>query len=85
MKPVNFNGANSVLGQESDEVDTIYLHIDRTDTVGTITSCWELTDKEIQLISETKRVYIQQHTFQNPMNFLSPSINTPDELKIESN
>ena len=85
MESVKFKGANSVVGKESDEVPNLYLHIDKTDIIGAVTACYELTEEEIQTIRMTKRIWLQQYTFGKPLQFMGLSTEVPVEIKIQEN
>jgi len=49
---------------------------------GTVTSCWELSDKEIEIILKTKKIYLQVLTFNRPLQPVRITADNP--LKSES-
>lgn len=56
MKPVDFEESNfTFVGPEGSNILPLKAHI----CAEGITSCWELTDEEIEIIKSTKRVWMR--------------------------
>lgn len=71
MKPIDFEGANVVYAKDQPE----YLPLPaKKEPDGKVTTCWELTDEEIEVILKTKKLYIQMLTFNNPLTPILPSV-----------
>jgi hypothetical protein len=63
MVPASFDEANTVLGKPSDMTadDCEALSVLRTETVSglpVVVSCWKLTQKELEEINRTGRVWL---------------------------
>lgn len=64
MKPVEFKGQNVVFGEGQPEYQPLPA-LRMPD--GEVITCWEISDDELKLIQETKRIYLKQLTFNNPI------------------
>lgn len=60
MNPVSFEHQNVVYGEKQPEYNPLPAH---KDAEGTVTSCWELSPEELEIISKTGRIYLSQLTF----------------------
>ena len=74
MKPVEFEGYKTEIAKNQPEYLTLPAHVTKD---GEITSCWELTDDEIQEIIKTKRIYFSVSTFNKPLQPQRPSVENP--------
>jgi hypothetical protein len=67
VKPVAFSEQNIVYGEGQDEYLPLPAHRGLLPHV-VVTSCWQLTDDEIaELISNGGRIWLQQFTFNDPL------------------
>lgn len=73
MKSVDFPGCNVQLGKGQEEYFTLpAMHMQ--DEEGTIYTCWELSDEELEQVKKTKRVYVRNLTFNqgfSPINVMT--------------
>jgi hypothetical protein len=83
MKPVKFKSQNIVMGENQSEYLPLPAH--RSED-GIVTSCWELDDEEIAAIIKSKRIRLEQHTFNQsalqPVK-LSVEMKDPEEWSKE--
>lgn len=64
MTPKTFKGHNIVFGKDQPEyqpLPALRLHD------GQVITCWELTDEELQDVIKNKCIYVQQMTFNHPL------------------
>ena len=74
MKPVDFKDGNSVYAEGQKE----YLNLPAKKTKdGLVTSCWQLTWKERFRVLFSGHIWINQETFNTPLQPILPSV---DEL-----
>lgn len=79
MKPVEFKGSNIVFGANQPEYQPLpALKLDNS--TGTVITCWELTDEEIQELVSTKKLYISMFTFNKPLTPILPGVNLEDVI-----
>lgn len=78
MKPIDFPGTNCVFGASQLEYQPLPA-IKIKDVEGTVITCWQLTDEEINCIKETKCFYLKQLTFNAPYHPLLPMIELGDD------
>lgn len=62
MKPVDFAGANLVLGKHQPQYQPLPV-LRLTDEQGTVISCWELDENDLILLNKNKKLYLSQLTF----------------------
>ena len=62
MKIVDFEGSNTKFAEDQPEYEILPAHLGTTREM-VVTSCWELTDEELQTLFMTKRIYVQLMTF----------------------
>lgn len=74
MKPVEFEGHNTVFGANQPQYLPLPAHIDTTDPSSPVLTCWEFTDEEIESLKKTKRLWIQQLTFHQPYHPILPFV-----------
>lgn len=70
MKPVEFEGANVVYAK--DQPQYLPLPAQRTKE-GVVTTCWEITDEEIEEIKINKKIFIRILTFNSSLQPILPS------------
>lgn len=76
MTPVEFPEVNAVYAKDQSEYNPLPV-LKKPD--GTVISCWELTEDEIQTLLQTKRIYLAVMTFNQP---LQPVLITTDKTQI---
>ena len=64
MKPIPFNGQNVVYAENQKEYEPLPAH--RSED-GVVTSCWELDDEDIAHIIKERKLFVQQMTFNSPL------------------
>lgn len=71
MSPIEFEGCNVVYAKYQPE----YLSLPaKIDPEGNVTTCWELSDEEIKLLIETKKLFIDMMTFNKPLMPIRPYV-----------
>lgn len=75
MKPIEFEQSNIKIAENQEEYQTLPAHHDQEN--GILTSCWELTPEEIELLREMGRIYFRQWTFNQPMQPILPTVENP--------
>lgn len=65
MKPVEFKGQNVIYGKDQPEYQP--LPAMRLPD-GTIYTCWELSEDELKEVMETRKIYVSQLTFNQPIH-----------------
>lgn len=77
MKPVPFPESNVIFAKDQPEYQPLPAH--RVgDAMGTVITCWELSDEEIQHIIETKKVWLSVYSFNKPLVHLLLTIQRSD-------
>jgi hypothetical protein len=73
MTPVNFKGQNVIFGEGQPEYQPLPA-IKTPD--GVVITCWQLTLEELEEVKETGQIYLQQSTFNKPLQpvFLSTGL-----------
>lgn len=74
MKPVEFDEQNAVIGKSQSEYQELPAH---KDAHGVITTCWEVTEDDLKAIFETGKIYLQQLTFNQPVQPILLSVVKP--------
>lgn len=64
MQPIDFPERNALIAEHQPEYLTLPCHSAKD---GTETFCWELSDEEIKLLAETKKLWHQVLTFNRPL------------------
>jgi hypothetical protein len=77
MTPVPFPQQTAVFAKDQPEYQPLPAHVS---VHGVVTSCWELSDAELKELIETKRIWLQQLTFGQPLQPQLPSVEIPLEL-----
>ena len=80
MKAIEFEEVNVRIAKNQPEYETLPVYHDGTET-GTITSCFELTPEEIDIIVTTGKIWYTQLTFGRPMQAMSIGVHKPNLLK----
>lgn len=81
MKPIDFPGVNFTFAKDQPEyqpLPVMYLQ----DQEGSVISCWELTDEEIETIVKSKRLYLKQLTFYKPLQPILPTVDLSDGIEL---
>lgn len=64
MKPTTFLGQNVVFAENQPEYTPLpALRLPD----GQVITCWEISDEELQEITRTKKIYLSQLTFNDPL------------------
>jgi hypothetical protein len=74
MKPVKTRHTNVEFGKEQDEYGTLPAY---RDPQGQVVTCWELTDEEIEQVIGSKKIYLRQLTFNQPLQPVSLHAENP--------
>lgn len=84
MKAINFEEVNVLIAEDQPQYETLPAYYNQNE--GSITSCFELTEEELEEVKRTGKIYYKQMLFGNPMQPMSLATNL-DNLageKIES-
>jgi hypothetical protein len=79
MKAKQFPGTNVVYGANQPEYNPLPA-MKLPD--GTVITCWELSDEEIETIQKTKCIYFSQLTFNSPLQPVRAQVELSDNLEI---
>lgn len=80
MTPVKFKGHNVVFAENQPEYNSLPAHVDTEN--GVVVTCWELTENEREAFLKDGRIYLQQITFNQPLQPILPTVeNSFDLLK----
>ena len=77
MKPITFNGANTVFAENQEEYNSLPAF---KDDEGNVVTCWKLSDEEIKKITETGELWLSVSTFNQPLQPVLLSVNKSDVL-----
>jgi hypothetical protein len=67
MKAINFPQVNLVIGKGQNDYQELPAFKDFKDPCGTVIACLEVSDKELEEISKTKKLWIYLLTFNSPL------------------
>lgn len=81
MQPIEFPGSNVVFGKDQPEYRPLPALV-LQDSFRSVITCWELTDEEIEELTRTKRLYLKQLTFGNPLQPLLPTVDLSDGIEL---
>lgn len=81
MKPIEFPGANVTFAKDQPEYQPLPAMVLK-DNEGSVITCWELTDEEIETISKTKKLYLKQLTFRHPLQPILPTVDLSDGIEL---
>lgn len=73
MQPIKFSRSNVIFAKNQPE----YLQLPAHSNNGVVTSCWQLSLKERLHVLCTGRLWLQQMTFDTPLQPQRPSIKKP--------
>lgn len=76
MTPIQFPQITTIFAKDQPEYQPLPAHVSAD---GIVTSCWELSDAEIETLSQTKRIWLQSLTFGGSLQPLLPLIDSPFE------
>jgi hypothetical protein len=79
MKPIKFDGHNIVLAEDQPEYQPLPVHR-QFNQDGKCVFVWELTDEEIEVLKQTKKMYVCQLTFNQLFQPILPTVNQADVL-----
>jgi hypothetical protein len=77
MTPITFPEQTTIFAKDQPEYQPLPAHVS---AAGVVTSCWQLDDAEIAELVETKKLWLQSHTFGGTLQPLLPSVVIPEEL-----
>jgi hypothetical protein len=80
MKPIYFPGVNIVYGKDQKEYRVLPA-IRMPD--GEVITCWEFSEEEKEILVQTGKIYLQQLTFNQPIQPILPVVQLGDNLNIE--
>lgn len=81
MRPIEFPGSNVVFGKDQPEYKPLPA-LALQDSFGSVITCWELTDEEIEEITKTRKFYLKQLTFTNPLQPILPTVDLSDGIEL---
>ncbi len=76
MKPIDFPEVNVIYAKDQPEYNPLPVF---KDNKGTVVSCWEFTDEEIEQIKMNKCLWLSVMTFNQP---LQPLFMTADKSEL---
>ena len=79
MKPIEFKDCNVIFAKHQPEYLPLPAHKSQ-DSVGLVTTCWELTWRERFIILFSGHLFLQQMTFNTPLQPQKPSVRRPECL-----
>jgi len=74
MKSVNFEDQNKIYAKDQPEYNPLIVH---KRVNGDVTSCWELSEHDIELIVQTRRLYLTQCTFNQALQPVNMAVENP--------
>ena len=66
MKPTEFEGQNVVFAKDQPEYQPLPAYKEDAPE-GRVVHCWELSDEELEQVIKTKRIWVMQMTFNQPL------------------
>lgn len=82
MKPIDFPGVNVVYAKDQPEYQPLPA---MRFPDGQVITCWEFTEREKQIIASTGKIYINQLTFNQPLQPLMPQVELGSDVQIGPN
>lgn len=79
MKPIKFPGSNIVYAEDQPEYQPLPA-MRMPD--GMVITCWELSDEELKIVLKNRKIYIQLHTFNQPLQPILPLVELSDGLEL---
>jgi hypothetical protein len=80
MKPIEFKGSNVVYGANQPEYQPLPA-MKLPD--GTVYTCWELSDEDIQTITKNKCIYFSQLTFNQALQPVMAMAELGDNIEMK--
>jgi len=77
MEPIKFSECNVTFGEGQPEYKPLPAYLDKGEK-GQAVTCWELSDDDLKKIAETKKIYLSQLTFHNPLQSIVLTVNKED-------
>ncbi len=80
MTPIKFKGHNIVFAENQPEyqpLPALRLHD------GQVITCWQLTDEELEEVIKNKCIYLQQMTFNQPLQPVYISVGLDEIASIK--
>ena len=77
MKPITFDGQNTLFAKDQPEYQTLPAHLVR-DNEGTVISCWQLSWRERFRLLFTGRLWCMVMTFNGPLQPQLLRVDKPD-------
>jgi hypothetical protein len=68
MSPIEFTGVNVIYAK--DQPEYLPLPVMKLQD-GTVISCWQVTDEDLERIIKTRQVFVSQLTFNTPLQPLN--------------
>lgn len=81
MKPIEFPGQNVIFAKDQPEYQPLPA-IRLQD--GTVISCWQFTDDEIEAVLKTKCLFLKQLTFNQPLQPILPMVDLAEDIQLFS-
>jgi hypothetical protein len=78
MKPIEFEGQTHILAKDQKEYQPLPVAIEGN----CCTSCWELSDEELRVLAKTKRLWLHQFNFGQPLQPQLPSVERADPTEF---
>jgi hypothetical protein len=75
MEPEEFEGSNTIYGQDQPEYKPLPAH--RTPE-GLVTCCWRLSPEELETVKYTGVVWVQLHTFNKQLQPVNVQVERPE-------
>lgn len=75
MRPTKFEGHNVVFAEDQPEYQPLPALRYPSDPCGTVITCWQLSEDELEEVKRTGKIYLSQFTFNGP---LQPVLMSPD-------
>lgn len=79
MTPIEFAHQNTVFAKDQPEYNPLPSH---RNEAGDVTTCWELTDQEIENIKKTKQIFLSVKTFGQPLQPLFMTTEVGDVIPL---
>ena len=79
MRPIEFPGHNIVFGKDQPEYRPLPA-MKLPD--GTVITCWEFTEDEIESLMLNGKIYFQQLTFNQPLQPIMPMLDLSDNIEL---
>lgn len=81
MKPIKFPGVNIVFAEDQPEYQPLPAMI-LQDRECSVITCWELTEDEIETLTKTRKLFLKQLTFGNPLQPILPTTDLSEGIDL---